>query len=114
SLRGAVLFAVQALGQAEVSELGDAVFREQDIGRLEIPVQNAALMGGMHGAGEEFQELGGLARRQWCPSQTIRQAAAFAKLQREIGAGFVLADLINLHDVGVPQACERLSLLAYP
>jgi hypothetical protein len=47
---------VEFLGQAEVGDLGRAVVEQQDIGRLEIAVNDALLMGRVHAAGQRFDD----------------------------------------------------------
>ncbi len=48
----------QPLGQTEVSHVRLAGSIEQDIGRLQIAMQDAALVGIMHRAGDGREQLG--------------------------------------------------------
>ena len=43
------------LGQAEVGDLGRAVGRQQHVGRLQVAVDDAALVGGVHGPGQRLR-----------------------------------------------------------
>ena len=73
-------------------------------------MHNPRLVGDMHGSGQRFDHLGRLLGRQRRAVQFVGQAAAGAELQREVGMAFVLADLVNLHDVRVLQPGDRLTL----
>src|SRR5262245_50487081 len=53
-----------------------------------------------------------LARRQRRALEPARQAAAAAELQREVGQAVVLADFVDLDDVGVLQPRDRRRLAA--
>jgi hypothetical protein len=68
--------AAEQLGDAEVAHLGLPVGAQQDVGRLEVAVDDALLVGVLHGAGDGLQPLGGLARRLRAAGQALRQAAA--------------------------------------
>src|SRR5262249_60804925 len=50
--------AAEALGQSEVGDLGPAVGVEQDVGRLEVAVDDAGLVGGVGGAGQRLGQFG--------------------------------------------------------
>ena len=67
-------------------------------------MHDAALVGGVHGAGQGFDQRGGVARRQRGAVELLRQAAAVDVFQREVRQAFVLADFVDLHDVRVLQA----------
>src|SRR5437763_1334845 len=68
--------AVAALGEAEVGDLGRALRREQDVGGLEIAVDDALVVGSLHGAGDLFEKGGSLLRRLRLAVDLPRQAAA--------------------------------------
>jgi hypothetical protein len=54
---------VEALGQAEVSHLRLAVGGEQDVGRLQVAVDHALVVGGLDGPGQRLDQRGGGPRR---------------------------------------------------
>ena len=56
--RRQIPLARQPLGQAEVGHVRLAGAVEQDVGRLEVAVEDAALVGVVHGAGDGRQQLG--------------------------------------------------------
>ena len=47
-------------GQPEISDVGFALSVEQDIGGLQIAMENAALVGVMHRTGDRCNQPGGL------------------------------------------------------
>ncbi len=53
--------------QAEVGDLGRAVGGQEDVGWLEVAVDDPGLVGRLHRRGQGGQELGGLAGRQGAP-----------------------------------------------
>jgi len=75
-------------------------------------VDNAVGVGVLHRPGQDFHQERGLAGGQRCAGQLGGQAASLQELQGEEGDAVVLAHLINLHDIGVPQAGDRLGFAA--
>ncbi len=92
---------VQVLGQAEVGDLGRAVGGEQDVGRLQIPVDDTALVGAMDRAGQKGRSPGGVPGRLRTAVETLGQAVAGHELHREEGSALPGADLVDLDNVGV-------------
>ena len=98
--------------QAEVGDLWTAVLAQKDIARLEVAVDDALLMGRVHGQRQRLHQQGRFARGTVI-GQFAGQAAARAELEREIRTGCStaevhLADLMDLYDAGVLQAGECL------
>jgi hypothetical protein len=73
-------------------------------------VDDAGLVGGVHGPGQRLAELGGLAGWQRGAGELPVQAAAGHELQGEVRPAVGLADLVDLHDVGVLKAGDGLGL----
>src|SRR5262245_47096172 len=69
-----------------------------------------ALVGVMHGPGQRLDQGGGLVGRQRAAGQHLRQAGAFHELQDEVGLPLLLADLVDVDDVGVLQTGDRQRL----
>ena len=69
-------------------------------------------MNGVHGLRERLDQFGGFAGRQSAAAEFVGQSAARAELQRQEGLPLVLAHLIQLHDVRMPQARGGFRLLA--
>ncbi len=83
---------------------------EQHIGRLEVAVDHAGLVRGGHGAGQHFHQPGGVARWQGGAGQAAVQRLALDEFQGQVRLAVVLADLVDLHDAGMPQPRQRLRL----
>src|SRR5262249_61441143 len=79
-----------------------------EVARLEAAVADPAVRGGGDGPGQRLDQPGRLGHRKRLPGQALRQAAAFDVLQREDRYAVVLADLVDLYDVRVVQAGDRL------
>ena len=94
---------IEAFGEAEVGDLGSAVGGEHDVGRLEVAMNDAAFMGGVHGACERFDQLGGVPGRKGSVGELLGQAAARDEFHREKRPAVDLADFEDLHDIGVLQ-----------
>ena len=106
-LAGIVL---QPLGQAEVGDLRGAVARHQDVGRLEVAVDDSHRVGRAHRPGQQIDEPGRLFGRLRDAVDFAGQAAAVDVFQRKVGPTALFSDLINLHDVRVLDARDRLGL----
>jgi hypothetical protein len=101
-------------GQPEVADVGLAVVIDQDVGRLEVAVEDAALMRVVH-------RLGGLghqpcrgARVGGVVGQPLLEARPADELHGEVAPPVVLADLEDRHDVRVVQQRDRLGLVLEP
>ncbi len=122
--------ALGRLGESEVGDLGHrlaeprplgerlrgsarrslGVEREQHIRRLQVAVDDALAVRHVDGAGQRLDERGRLARGPGPAVQAVRQAAALGPLQGQEGPALVAADLVDLHDVGVPHPRRQLRL----
>ena len=98
---GRLVRLIHFLGEAEVGDLQRTLRAQQDIGRLQVAMQHALLMGRGHGQGQRPGPLSRQGRRLRLAAEPISQVAAGAELQRKVGLALVLADFVNLHDVGV-------------
>ena len=81
--------------QPEIGDLGRALGREQDVGRLQVAVHDPGLVRHLHGLGQRDQERGRLAGRLRRARQGLRQAAPFEELHREKRAPLVVAHIID-------------------
>ena len=68
------------------------------------------LVGRLHGPGQLLDEHGRLSRRQRRAGQLAGQAAAVADTPGEERQAVVLADLVDLHDIGMLQRGDGLGL----
>jgi hypothetical protein len=96
----------------EVGDLGGAVLGQQDVAGLEVAVDDAALVGRVHGPGQPLDQLRRPLRRPGRTVELAREAAAGDELQREVRPAVLLADLVDLYDVRVLQGGDRLGLAA--
>ena len=84
--------------------------RQQNVGRLEIAMDDVRLMGDVHGPGQAAHHLGRVAGRQRPTVQLLRQAAPLAIFEGKVGQTVVLADLVDLHDVRMMEPGHGLGL----
>ena len=85
--------------QAEVRDLGYSIRCKQHIGWLQIPVNDADLVGVMHGASQCLEEVSGLKRGQGHCGKSLLQVATGYVLQRKVGTIIVNPDFIDLHNM---------------
>src|SRR5262249_44962008 len=106
---------LQALGQAEIGDLrleggqgrgarpalagGARLAAEQAAGGLEVPVDDAGLVGGADRPGQQGDEGRGLGGRLRRAGDARLQVTALNVLQAEPGAPLLLPGLEDLHDV---------------
>ena len=107
---GLPLVGLESLGQAEVGDLGDAVGAEQDVGRLEVAMNDAGLVGCVHCHDERHHPFRPPARRQRRPFQLVGQATSLEQLEGHIWRGVVFADVVNLQNIRVAQAGHGFGL----
>ncbi len=73
-------------------------------------MENAALMGIMHRSGQGLHELDRSRHRQRDAAELLVQAPAAQQLKGKVRAAIVLADFVNVRDVGVLETALRLRL----
>ena len=105
---GVVLF--ESLGQAEVGDLGDAVRGHEDVGRLQVAVEDAVLVGEVHRPRQAGAEQRGLARRQGLAAQLAVERSAVDEFEREERQPILFADVVDLDDVRMLEGGDRLGL----
>ena len=99
-------FATEALGQSEVADLGCAIGGEKNVGRLQIAMHNPVLVGRLNSLGQGSCEGSGLPGRLGRARQFLCQIAAVDKLHGEVGLAVLVAHVMDLNDVRMPQACD--------
>ncbi len=104
--------AFHQLGQAEVRDLGRALLGQDDVGRLDVAVDDPALVGVVEGPGQLLDEPRGLARRLGIARELLLEAAARGVFQHQVALPLELADLVDLHEVGVLEPGRGLGLVA--
>ncbi len=107
---------VEVFGEAEVGDLGRAVVGQQDVGGLEVAVDDAPLVGVVN----RPRHLGHQLRHRALPFgprhrpaagvRRLLQAAALGQFQRQVRLPLGFADVEDLDDVGVLQPRDRLRL----
>ncbi len=100
----------ERLGQAEVGDLGRAVVAQQDVGRLEVAVDDPQPVRLGDSARHLLEDP---RRRDRGPGRTIdppAQAARREVLHRVEGQAVALAPVVDLDDVGMPQPGDRFGL----
>jgi hypothetical protein len=103
------LVIAQLLGDAEVGEEGVAVLVEQDVGGLDIAVDDALLVGGIQGGGDLVEQEGDLLRGPGFPAlQGLCQGAAFHQAHDQVSTLGVAPVVVERHDVQVLQLGDQL------
>ncbi len=102
------------LGDAEVYDLGDrliALHVHQDIRGLEIPMNDALLVGMLNAFAYVHEQLQSLFNAQFLAIAVLRDGQAVDVLHREVGPTLVGGScIVHLGDVGMVQQSQRLAL----
>ena len=102
------------LGEAEVGQLQRPVLRPQHVRRLQVAVDDAALVGVVNSPGEHLGLLGRPPRLQHLVAQLLVQAPALGELQHQVRAVVGRPDLVDAGDVRVVELGGDLGLAAEP
>ena len=111
---GQIAGGFDAPGQAEVGDVRFAGFVHQDVRRLQISVENASLVGVVHGEGDRGHQSRRTLEIADELLQHLVQAAAGNQLHAEEALARRLAHLVNGHDVGVVELGDGLGLVLEP
>ncbi len=96
-------FELMQLGEPEVEDLDRAILGDEDVLRLEIPVDDAAGVGCGQTVGDLDRDLDRPPRGEVRLPQPLPKAAAAQQLRHDVGHPLVLADVIDGEDVRVVQ-----------
>ncbi len=106
---------IGALGQAEVGEVGVLVavaLLDEHVGRLDIPVNEPARVGGVERLGDLRDDGGGPLRVDRALLDDRGEIVTLHERHRQEQETVVLARLVDGQDVGVAQPCRRASFVA--
>ena len=110
---GAVVPPVQsALGQTEIADVRLIVRIDEDIGRLQIAVQDALFVRVLHGAADGGEIAGRVARPQRTAREQSGQRLPLNQSHTEICLSLMLAGVVDGHDVRVYQMSGGLRFAA--
>ena len=116
--QGQVETGLQALGQSKVGHERLGVRVEENVGRLQIAVQHAALVRVVDGASDGGEQLRRfvIGDERWGICHPLGQRTAFHQLHGEVMLAVVLPDFVNRDDVRVIKMGGglRLGLKALP
>jgi hypothetical protein len=87
---------------------------EQNIGGLEIAVQNPLLVGIMHSLGNLDEELGRLPGLADQVENLLAEVAAFHQFHADVRVPLLLADLVDRHHMRVLQPGDRFGFFSEP
>ncbi len=93
--------ALHLLGESEVCDLGQAVGRQQDVRRLQVPVNDPSRVGFGHRAAQRHHHR---CRHAWCLRPAVdelREAAPGDEFQGEVRQAVEIAVLVDLDDTRV-------------
>jgi hypothetical protein len=101
----------RGLGQAEIRDPRRPGAINQDVGRLEVAVDDALDVGEMNGPGEDLDQAGGVARRVELAAHLCSQRVAVDPLHRQVGPAAPLSHLVDANYVGVADLSSQLGLV---
>src|SRR5882724_8823854 len=88
-------------GQAEIQNLGLSTPGDENIGRLEIAMDDSTLMGSVEGVGNLDGDVKDLSARQRLARDDVFESLAFQEFHRNEGMPFGFVNFINGADVGM-------------
>jgi len=109
---GGGLLDVAALGggDAEVEDLDVPQFGDEKVVRLEVPVNDALVVGRGQAVGHRRRDFGGLAPGQAAPAQPVSEGLPGEELHDQVGVSVLLPRVEDLHQVRVGQGGEDAGL----
>src|SRR6266851_5536676 len=90
--------------------LGSSRTLQENIGRLQVPVDDAAVVYGGHRPGQYFSNMCRRRGHEGHSSGHLSKARAFNKFHGEIWEATVLTDLKDLDDVRMMELSQRFGL----
>ena len=90
--------------------LGAPSAGKQDVGRLEVAMDDPGLVGDVDGPGQGAMQLGRRPARLRGACQAVGEAAPLEQLQGDERQAVGLADVVDLDDVGMAEPGDRLGL----
>jgi hypothetical protein len=87
---------------------------QEHIRRLQVTMDDPDPVDRRHGPRQLDHQLGGRTGGHRRPGQPLGKRPALEQLEREVRHAGELADLVDLHDIGVPQPRNGLGLDAKP
>ena len=114
SVASPVALGADQLRQAEVQDLDPAVAGDEQIGRLDVAVHDAAFVRRGEPAGNLDRIVDHRARRQRPPVHPLAKRLADEQLGDDPGGAVVHADVVDRDDIRVIQAARRASFLFEP
>src|SRR6185369_13058582 len=92
------------LRQTEIQNLGVAALGDENICRLDIPMNDAVRMGGIERVGDLYSQVKQQWQWQWVVGNALSQSRAIQILHRDKALVLRLADFVNHADVGMIEA----------
>ncbi len=103
------------VSDAEVGQLDRRIPGHHDIGRLDIAVDHAVVMGASQGLADVRADCGSGFRREIAPVlDQVPQVAALEEFHCDIGDAFFLARVVDRNDIGMVQGARGARLAQEP
>src|SRR6516162_270335 len=100
---GVAYGSVRQFRQSEIEYLGMSTFRDENVGRFDVAVNDALTMRGIQRIGQLDREREDIFVFHRVAPDSVPEGYAVKKLHHHEGAGLVLPDLMDGADIGVIQ-----------
>ncbi len=104
----------QGLGQAEVEDLGGSLIRDADVGRLQVTMHDALLVGRFQATGDLHRDRQRVLLAQGAPGDPCGEILALYQLHDQEALGVPFFEAVDRRDVGMLQCGQRASLALEP
>jgi len=105
-------FASDHLGQSEIKNLGMATVSDEDVCRLDVPMDDALGVRRIESVGDIDADLQYSLQLQRATGDQVLQCSAIQKLHDDEGLAFVLPDLVDCAYIGMVQRRSSASFAA--
>ena len=103
---------LKEFGKSEIRQDRSAFIRQQDVGRLDIPMDDAMAVRVIKPGGDPPEVFQGGGQVDRPMRHRVGQAAARDVLDDHVGGALKVAEVVDVDDVGVAELGDRLGLVA--
>ena len=109
-----ITLSLERTGQSKIRNFGGAVAGKQHVGGLQVTVNDAGDVSDVYSASQALGDGGTVLRGLRHSVELSSQTSTVDELHREVRPSVHLADVVDLHDIGMLQSGDRLGFTHEP